>query len=192
MLADGRVGALSFQYVVHHRRNDKRIKRLDEGAVARPWYQCAMKYWQVSLFAAVICLMPVSGQGATPADPCKLASASDVAAAVSGPTGPGQASSDPAPLNMRRCRWTGPGGRLADVALNTDPEVFEAAKSAAGSAAKTMNNVVPGAMYAEGKIAFVKHGYYVVVQTVNPTDAQPNTAASPSLVKFAQAVARRL
>jgi hypothetical protein len=153
-----------------------------------------MKHWQVAVFAAVVCGVPVAAPGATPPDPCKLASASDVAAAVSGPTGRGQASSDPQLFNMRRCRWIGADGRLAEVALHTNPAVLAVAKSAAGPAAKTMNNIVPGAMYAEGKIAFVKHGFYVVVQTVNPTNQQPNSAASasPSLVTFAQAVARRL
>lgn len=150
-----------------------------------------MKHWQVALFAAVVCLVPFSATAATPPDPCKLASPSDVAAAVGGPTGGGQASSDPQIFNMRSCRWTGAGGRLAQVSLHTNPDMLQVARSAAGSAAKTMNNVAPGAMYAEGKIAFAKHGFYVVVQTVNPTNQQA-TSAAPSLVKFAQAVAARL
>ncbi|MFN2460271.1 MAG: hypothetical protein ABR591_06255 [Candidatus Velthaea sp.] len=153
-----------------------------------------MKHWQARLIAAVVFVLPVAAPAATPPDPCKLASASNVAAAVSGPTGRGQSSADSSVFNERRCRWTGAGGRLADVALHDNPAALATAKSVEDSAAKPMNSVVPGAIYAEGKIAFLKHGFYVVVQTVNPTTQRMNTAssASPPLVKFAQAVERRL
>lgn len=153
-----------------------------------------MKTWPVAFLAAALCALPITASAATPPDACTLASAADVAAAVSGPTGRGKASSDPEVFNTRSCRWTGADGRWAEISLHTNPAMLKMAKSVEGAAAKPMNGVAPGAFYAEGKIAFVKHGYYVVVQTVNPVHPQSPAAATatPEFAKFAAAVARRL